>query len=341
MTNFMRPDEFIILMDMQTVPAPYEAMLRLRQAGMQTVYQFVDWAAIEPAPGQYDWAALDARVNQARRAGMKTLLATPNTVPAWCPDEWRIAMEGGQPVREYIDWRLWPALSPWHFEAAEAQLGFIWAVMEHYGAAGADVRDDAPDVLVIASHTCAGEAFLPPYGPAYYDEFALANYRLTFGSGAMPDSATEETQTWLRAAMVQSTLDIQLMCATQAGGLWCQLHRYHERYPWTGNLHVGTVYEVLAGIGQPVNALQFTHFPLGPDQFERVARDRAAFPAFDFWVGAEYAEGLAVHAPAAIAQGLRGLICAPLHPYQGHREVEGWMVDAVAKAHRLFEGAGR
>ena len=306
--SFLSPDESVILMDWPPHWVSPAGLNRLRHAGVQTAYTYVDWAAVEPSRGAYDWTDMDARVARYHAAGIKAILSGPNTIPAWTPDEWMIAL-GGKPVREAIDWRLWPCFKPWNIEAMCCEAGFLTRLIDRYA-------NDA--VLIVASHSRDGEAILPPYAP-------------------VDDLPSGDS---LRDVLIESTLMLQRACAEQDKGIWCQLHRYHQIYPWTGNGYVSDIYEALATLGQSVTALNFTHFALAPvqEQAARVQADIARF-GFDFIVGAEWAEGLRANTPAAIAQGLRGLLCGPLHPYTGHTELEGWMASNFEWATQQFKKA--
>ncbi|MFN8475127.1 MAG: O-antigen ligase family protein [Anaerolineae bacterium] len=53
-----------------------------RAAGLQWIRQPVEWAAVEPTPGAYDWAALDRVVDSAAERGLGVVLTLAGA-PAW------------------------------------------------------------------------------------------------------------------------------------------------------------------------------------------------------------------------------------------------------------------
>ncbi len=62
-----------------TAPAAYGP---LRQAGVRTVKIMADWSLLEPAPGRFAWADVDAAVATARRTGLEPVLVLAYT-PGW------------------------------------------------------------------------------------------------------------------------------------------------------------------------------------------------------------------------------------------------------------------
>ncbi len=336
---FMNPDESIILMDMAEIanPAPYryipmssDELAKLGLIGVQTVLEQAQWELAEPSQGVYDWSHIDDQVNRPRRAGMKVLLSVPGCVPKWCPLDWYATPDSPDSPLKYVDWRWWPTLSMWNMRAQKYMMEFEARVIDRYAS---------PDVLCIHGYPKDGEAMLPPLAEGYFDPEALADYReFCDRDNAVPGYQEPETQDWLRETVLFTNLAHQRIFAAQNREVWCFLHPYHARYQWTGNQFVGDVYAALAGEGWKISAVQYTHFPLGDEQAAQVARAKAATPGIDFWVGAEYAEGAPVHAPKAVAQGLRGLLCAPLHPFQGHQQLEGWMMTNLSTAISTLQG---
>lgn len=77
-----------INIDVLAVPAPQrqEALAALHRAGFEWVRLRLDWAALEPAPGVYDWAAADAWIGDATAAGLVPLVVLDGS-PGWARAE--------------------------------------------------------------------------------------------------------------------------------------------------------------------------------------------------------------------------------------------------------------
>ena len=87
---FMRPDEYIIIMDQGTNELLPDELVMLRDAGIQTIYYnaAVRWNQVQPRPGAMYLEHLDDYVEQIERAGLKALLGFFHTMPMWKPDDW-------------------------------------------------------------------------------------------------------------------------------------------------------------------------------------------------------------------------------------------------------------
>ena len=70
--------------DWTTTPAPQRQadLVRLRDAGVGWVRLRVNWAAVEPQPGQFDWSGTDARITDIVAAGLVPVLVLDGS-PAW------------------------------------------------------------------------------------------------------------------------------------------------------------------------------------------------------------------------------------------------------------------
>ena len=82
------------------------------------------WADVQPAPGTWNWARMDAAVNQARRAGQKPLIVFGQT-PAWASSNPTLDTGKGLPVGSTVKPRnlvLWRA--------------YVTAVVKRYSAKG-------------------------------------------------------------------------------------------------------------------------------------------------------------------------------------------------------------
>gem|GEM_PF-3826881 len=68
----------------------------LQSRDLAGIYIQFGWNVINPAPGRFDWQALDARVNEAQRAGKQVVLA--NRLSLWNCPEWVKQSPGVQAI---------------------------------------------------------------------------------------------------------------------------------------------------------------------------------------------------------------------------------------------------
>src|SRR5919198_6354313 len=59
---------------------------QVRQAGFNWITQQIDWTALEPASGEYDWSEADAIVDAASRGGLKILLSVAHAPSFYIAD---------------------------------------------------------------------------------------------------------------------------------------------------------------------------------------------------------------------------------------------------------------
>ena len=204
-TSFMVPDEFLILLNPSscwTSVAPYfpteENKADLREVGIQTSREFIDWNEIEPAQGYYDFSVLDEILKMNRLVGMKTLIHLPGQrVPLWMPDKWMIKKLNGE-TSMLDDREGFRLLSFWNEEAQEYCDKYLRILIKHYHAS---------DVLFDYGEFLFGEGMLP--SPAfYYDDFAINDYKDKYGSLSIPEITTQETRDWLQEAAIKRVIRI-------------------------------------------------------------------------------------------------------------------------------------
>ncbi len=219
-----------------------QALRRLHGAGFGWVRQRIDWSAVEPQPGAFQWAWTDQVLTEIAAAGLVPVIVLDGS-PAWARDP------NDRPPQAVADnslpWRLAPPAAPdtfARFAAAFARryrdtVRFyqIWDepnIAPHWGnrlidpvgysrllrAAAVAVRDADPDAVILAAalaptqdrgHTAIDEGFflqrLYAAGAAPYFDAVLVQ---PFGFGAGPDDARSRVDAlnFRRAAWVRRVM---------------------------------------------------------------------------------------------------------------------------------------
>lgn len=120
-------------------PVPAPPVLRLWDCG-------VEWAAVNPAPGVYDWTRLDALVAQAEAAGVQRIIYTVAVTPPWAAGTplgghapW-LPAGSNQPPTKLVVWELFIAALVTRYKGRihayqiwnEPQLKWFWSPESFY-----------------------------------------------------------------------------------------------------------------------------------------------------------------------------------------------------------------
>ena len=219
-----------------------QALHRLRGAGFGWVRQRIDWSAVEPQPGSFQWAWTDQVLTEIAAAGLVPVIVLDGS-PAWARDP---KDRPPQAVADnYLPWRLAPPAAPdtfARFSAAFARryrdtVRFyqIWDepnIAPHWGnrlidpvgyarllrAAAVAVREADPDAVILAAalaptqdrgHTAIDEGFflqrLYAAGAAPYFDAVLVQ---PFGFSAGPDDSRSRVDAlnFRRAAWIRRVM---------------------------------------------------------------------------------------------------------------------------------------
>jgi hypothetical protein len=344
--TFMKDDEFFLLMDlepadgiMKGIPVDPDNLLRLRDAGIQTAVKYLDWGAIETKKGKYDWSASDAYVEKMHNAGMKVLLCTYISPPAFFPDEWYTHFAGGRdpavpayPNDAFGKPQKINTLSLWHAEAQAYSDAFIRKAIKHYSS---------DDTQLYNAQLTVGETMYHNE-PAWFEDVALQAFKDYSHQDRQPFPNDPITEEWLRKTYLDTLIRQQQIFQEQGfGELWSSTHRliaYFSGLYGNGCKWIDDMYEAYLSNfpTSQLNVIQYTYFPHGSSYWQMELNDMRLY-GINIWGGAEYCEGLTPHTPIALAQGLRGLIISPIHPFTGHPQLEPWMVDAISTANGQFK----
>jgi len=345
--SFLHDDEYNIIMD---IPAtgpnpnapdqiaraiPLDDLKRLRDAGAQTVLEFVSWRRVEPQAGVYDWSFSDEQVSRCMAAGMKVLIMAPNDVPAYFPDDWYVKACDGTVMRERHSANLvqsWSCLSPWNVDAQLRQNDFIERLCERY---------NGNDSLCIFSHSQEGESLLPPAAYAMFDDHAIASYRKYAGDKmALPNPKAFATQRWLYESLLPVVVTQQtIYCRMHpAHECWLSLHPVYTSWPGSGVHDIYSYFAEVMDMIQPrtLNWLIFSWFSSDFQQRFGAMAQAIRRMGVNIITGSEWSQGLIDNTPKAIQSGFRALLTAPLHPYLAKEAVEPWEFDAFRASHQQF-----
>lgn len=318
--GFIEPDEHLIFMDMQVryeeprVRLPADDIKKLVDSGIHTAMMFhTDWNWTEPEKGRLDWSFYDDRVQLLISCGMKVILQSLTFFPDWMPDDWMVRAPNGDVIK---------MPSMWHPEAWEY-------VKDYYRAISARFSSDKS--MVANSWLTDGET-LWPNSLAIFDPYAQALYRQKYQEPMFVGSPNTEAFIVESQCRMHTELQTILASSNRWNEVWTQLHPALAGYYGNG---CGTIHEILGDLvanvpGVKINHLYCTWVQWG-QLWQKMGQTAQMFGE-DMWGGAEYAEGVIVSTDAAKANGLRGLLIGPCHPFSGHVNIEDWMTENIRRA---------
>lgn len=317
--KFLKDDEFIIFMAhnasrVQDRDDTYhvhtlEERVRMREAGIQTAHEQPSWNMIEPERGNYNWGYLDGIINLNRQAGMKSLVQIAGwRIPNWMPDDWRPWQSNGYVHRD--------VLSMWNEEAQQYADKFYDLLIERY--------EDYGDVMFFHGEYQGGEGAYPPDW-CFFDPAALANYKETYGSGAMPEPNHPDTLDWYGKKVIEHFIRRAWPFAEMYGEVWnAQQYLMDTWSKGFGNFVQEDIlkwfYETFED-NVEIYLMQYTYFdPSHKEdnaQFVQKLMDETKCKVI---AEALFAKGLRWTTGAAIQKGFRGQI---LHPTMDSFSGEG------------------
>jgi hypothetical protein len=360
---FLKADEFILLMlGGPTRRLGLDELKRLRDAGVQTTYQLVDWNLWEPQPGVFDWGYVETDLELAQKAGLKTLLVGPDDGPSGYPAAWYAKGPNGVPLeRAELGGYIWTCLSPWHAEARDFLLQRYNLFIRNFAQA---------DVLCVRAGQHSGECLLPyePVEGAIYDAAAIQSYRAfaedlyagdftryrqsnttgrpTAWQDILPaplrlthevPSEAHCTTTWLRQTLTAKTLEEQAFYATQpAHEIFGMLQRCWQDLWCTGNTFASELYielQALPGI-ETLNVINYSYFDVNASsEYLKGLSQQELELGVKLWVGSSFCEGLLANTVEARGLGFRGFLTSPLSLMTAHTVLEDRMVAAFQSSH--------
>ena len=324
----MRSDEYLLLMNQcgsmpgNPMPLTVSERIRLREAGIQTAIEYSEWGKTEPAQGVYDFSLIESILSMNREAEMKTIFAAPmEFVPYWLPDEWKF---------KYQDGRYNSSISLWNKEATQYKNEYISMLIDMYHAS---------DVMFIYAENDTGESTMLSY--AWYDDYAVENFRSIYGCDIPIDFNNEQTKEWLTNSGLAHILETQKLFYPQFKELWnANQWLIGKINPASMNALIPEVMQSFRDTFDPLSLvfLQYTYFDAAhpPENVIYVDMIKEKFNC-DVIVEALFCKGLPTTAPKAIAKGFRGQIICPIHNATGEKTVQDWMVEAISNAHKLWE----
>ena len=351
---FLVPNEFLISINPGTYWEPFvnfalslKDRTALREVGIQTSIEYLDWGAMEPEKGVYDFSSIEEMLKLNRGAGQKTILSAPGEkTPMWMPNEWMVKSAGGKV--EVTDGKIgYRVLSLWNEEAQKYLRDYLSVLVKQYSA---------PDVLFILSEYQGGEAILP-CEPFYYDEYALTSYKKIYGNDAYPRIITHidemrklrgaghkiifstETKVWLQATAIQKLIK-DYRTLNQHKEIWNQQQSLMN--DWSESTINYAQKDILRAYKEAfpdsnITLMQYTYFDSAHTDVHKNYVDgiKEEFQC-DVIVEAHYCSGLPTTTPASIARGFRGQVVGTAHGEAETRGIESWMLDAIRTSHNQW-----
>lgn len=338
--SFLRDDDHILLMDNPPSFPNYlhvgdrgmkgDDFKRLADAGIRTTVNYTHWGLIETAMGERDWSYLDKAVEDAQAAGLKVLISDYTYGPSCLPVDWY--QSSNQPRDED---RSLGQLSIWNKEAQ----GYVDEFVRLLGS-----RYVCDEVNLFCTQAHYGESFLG-FEPdnIFYDRAAVESFREFIGdSTALPvpyphrtpvgDPLTDE---WLKQSIISAMLHKQRLVIELNGNneIW---HSAHHLCAWQGaGAGAKFIRDVLdayvEGIpGVKINGVQYTYWVHGNNfNYATMIEEDIDRYGIDFYVGAEYCEGLPIFTPRMLKSRLKGFILAPLSVLMNYIRLEPWMLENI------------
>ena len=332
--TFIQPDEFIILVNDSKLTD--DDLKRIGETGVRTAFKAIAWEDVEVKPGEYDWGKIDAEIDRAKNAGMKTLLRCHDNAPDWYPDDWYLRSASGAIWRNHYGFGgndRYTVLSPWCKPAMKQQRAFMKICNDRY-------NDEWTQVFAGGPH--GGEVIIPGMIPCYCDPHAVKSYRDFTGETGNPadlpnyGSMKFETKTveWLRQSLTEAVTIEQDIFPE----IWLQLVErdtpFAESFecgPRSGNWLMTDLCNNLPNeLNKDLNVLLWEVNRGGGDQG---ALKNVSGVLDKTWIGSQYCEGLYHYTKDSIAKGLRGFITSPAAYYANDGtftsgRLEDWMIDA-------------
>jgi hypothetical protein len=326
--NFLNDDEFLLLMNLGTNQLQGTPTLsipervRLREAGIQTAIEYPQWNEIEPSKGSYNFSSIENILGMNRSAGMKTIFALINPwIPDWIPNEWRLRYSNGTYNTA--------SFSPWNEGAIAYERNFMKMLIDKY---------TAPDVMFILQEHDTGESAFP--SSAWYDDFAVQDFRIKYGNDARPDFKNEETKQWLEDAIIKHFIELQQVFYPPYKEIWNSLQwLIAQLNPESMNYIQPKILQRFLDVFPDVNIvlLQYTYFDGShpPENAVYVDMLKEKY-CKDVIVEAMFCKGLKTTTPKAIQKGFRGQIICPTHPHTQEKSLQDWMINEIRISHNLW-----
>ena len=361
MTPFIDADEHIIILDQPVGALSVDDLKRLRDVGIKTCWGWINWYSTEPRKGDYQWAITDYVVDRMAQAGMKLVLTVPNAGPTFAPDDWYLRTHDGHLWRAYYDGYRegfpYSELSPWNAGAMAYEREFQRTVRDRYASSGM--------VQCVCGGVHGAEAVLPGMTESWFDRAALESFRAYARAGFADDlgyfnkanrasyasweevrpamfpgraamDAHPTTADWLHDTLMAVLQERQAVFAEQPWReTWVMLPQrdteFAEAYetgPRSCNWLAGEMYRTLPTALD--TALQIMLYEVYRASGTQGALDAIRGYEGCTWVGSQFVQGLQRHTYGAIAQGLRGFLCGPVHPESGYHKLTDELLEVIA-----------
>jgi len=333
--EFLKNDDYFLVLDhISPRKLTLEELKRIRATGAKVLLYHTNWNLLEPQMGVYDWTDMDSAIKMAEDADFKVLLGDYSMGASCLPEEWYVA---SSPRLQEPD-RRWNVLSFWNKDAMNYLENFISILGNRYGNGR---------VNIMCQQSVAGETYLP-FEPdnVFFDDAAIQSYREFVGdSTAIPSKwsltiCPEPTRTWFKNSILDAIVRRNKFLTELNGNseVW---HSGHHCWATMGQgggaMFIRDVLNALRANIPNVNfhGIQYTYW-YHNETYKNKVREDANNYGIDFYVGAEYCEGLPVYMPQMLKEKYKGFIIAPLSPLTSHERMEEWMYVNMTNAYNTL-----
>jgi hypothetical protein len=318
--SFIPENEHLLLMTQSltyedpTIFPSLDDYKALYDAGIHSAYFCnTHWALVEKELNEYDWSLIDREVGKLHKAGFRVMVNCFTDAPINFKTDWYVRIQAG-----FIA----GAISMWNEEALEHTEKFYRLMKDRY-------NDD--DTLVVNSWLTDGETIYC-LEPAWYDEAALYDYQTKYGSAAVPAYGDPQTEAWLKESYIRLMMRwANILVDNPYKEIWTMLHPAFCTNMYSGGQWIEDILQAYSSIPDVSISHIYYTWTQWSNYYPTMQMWREKYHTQD-WGGAEYADGLPLSTPLAIANGLRGQIINPLHPFTKYDKVYPWMVTNIQEA---------
>lgn len=296
---------------------------RLYDVGIRTAHEQPAWQTIEPSKDEYNFDYLNMIINRNREAGLKSLMQIHGwRVPYWIPNEWRAKTKDGIYEKE--------CLSMWNEEAQEHS-DKLYRTLDNYYWMDEDVE-------FFFGEWQGGEGAYPSTW-CLYDDAAIQDYKLLYGTSAMPEPDHPDTMEWFGRKVIEHFIRKGKLLYPKFHEVWNEQQYLMDT--WTkafGNFVQLDIYRAYRNLWEDgcIVCCQCTYYDNShkQDNVEFVDKLRAV-TGCEVIVEAMYCAGLPMTTPRAIAQGFRGQLVRPAFENSA-RGLEDWHVNNIRVSNDLW-----
>jgi len=367
---FLDKNEHVILYETVQIPYTIDELKRLYECGVRTMLTWAYWYQMEPKPGEYNWSRVEKVIERCDNAGLKLIINAPANAPCGYPKSWYLRDRRGN----YLNRSAWGrGFSYWNKDALAYRDYFTEMFCKKFSSENVlcassfyhegeyfmhpDSASFYDDAAIDSLKTYINSNLIKDLN-GYIIKFPKDGYL----SNHTIHSLKKAAEDWLKESLINFALRSQKIYAEHnvRKELWQQLHWMLDIHPHCGTYFLDDLYKLTedatkcdvhqlfcVGYGeltednkcQPISKAWAESINYGKscDSVQKWLDFKNNKGVKNIWLGACWAEGLKKNTMNAIENKMRGLLCAPLHPFQGFERMKKWQFDNFAWAIKQWE----